>query len=203
MRLNDIASQHIVSDKAGFGIWPCDCSQRRLKDTKVTLQSLIYCDYIVLAAQKCEKLQWGPTRYVSFPTAVNIFTCSRLKTKIWHNFYSPQIQMADQTAFVTTSPFPFWRNKTKLLTTKHFAVTTSILAPAEFIFQPVVYTVLPTTKEILEWDHGPLLSCSPQRTEKNIGDIFPVMLLAVFVVITRLKTSHQLKEGYVSEEAIF
>lgn len=82
MRLYDIATQHIVSIKARLGIWLCDCSQRRLKDIKVMLQSVIYRDYFVLVEQKCEKLQWGPTRYVSSPTAVNIFKCVLLDRKV-------------------------------------------------------------------------------------------------------------------------
>lgn len=47
---------------------------------------------------------------------------------------------------------------------------------------------------------APYCLSSPQRIEKNIGDFFPLMLLAVFVVITRLKTCN-LKVGYVFEEA--
>lgn len=82
MGLYDIASQHVVAIKARLGIWLCGCSQRRLKDIKVTLQSVIYCDYFGLVAQKCEKMQWGPTRYVSFPTAVNILKCVLLDREL-------------------------------------------------------------------------------------------------------------------------
>lgn len=69
------------------------------------------------------------------------------------NFYSPQIQTAAQTTFVTTCAFPFWRNKTKCnKTSNHQTFCHDVIHFDSCIinFQPVVYTVLPTTKEILE-----------------------------------------------------
>lgn len=51
---------------------------------------------------------------------------------------------------------------------------------------------------------APLIVVAVHKEQKIIlGILFPVMLLAVFVVITRLKTSCQLKEGHVFEEAMF
>lgn len=49
----------------------------------------------------------------------------------------------------------------------------------------------------------PYCLSSPKGQKEYWGFFFPVMHLAVFVVITRLKTSCQLNEAHVFEEATF
>lgn len=82
MRLYNIASQHIVSIRARLGIWLPICSERK---RHLRYQSnTAFCGLLslVLVAQEYEKLQQGPTRYVSSPAAVNIFKCVLLDRKL-------------------------------------------------------------------------------------------------------------------------